>query len=188
MRQSKPFSLKEMLTRGLIAGLIITVITASAPIAGSRWAGILSSFPSTLYALLVIVHYEAGNDLYPAIIFNFGRSVTALAVFYLGCWVILPMFGLNLGFVIVYCISALYLYGLHRLEGAEEKNKERDDNLTDGPIKQVAAAIILQEGKVLIAQRAAKDKLALKMGVPRGQIGERRDAGRVVWRGRSMKN
>lgn len=117
VRQNKPFSLKEMLTRGLIAGLIITAITAAAPLAGSRWAGILSSFPSTLYALLVIVHYESGNDLYPAIIFNFGRSVTALAVFYLGCWVILPMFGLNLGFAIVYCISALYLYGLHKLAG-----------------------------------------------------------------------
>lgn len=42
--------------------------------------------------------------------------------------------------------------------------------MTDGPIKQVAAAIILQGGKVLIAQRAAKDKLALKWEFPGGKL------------------
>ena len=110
-------SLRELLLRGLVAGLIITGITVAAPLAGSRWAGILSAFPSTLYALLVIVHYEAGNELYPVIIRNFAHGVTALVVFYLGCRLILPLFGLNFGFVIVYCISAVYLYGLYKLTG-----------------------------------------------------------------------
>ena len=116
-RRSKSLSLKELLLRGLIAALIITGVTVAAPLAGSRWAGILSSFPSTLYALLVIVHYETGNELYPAIIRNFAHGVTALVVFYLGCWAILPVLGLNMGFLIVYGISAVYLYGLYKLAG-----------------------------------------------------------------------
>ena len=115
LKRSSPLSPKEMLVRALIAGLIITGVTVAAPLAGSRWAGILSSFPSTLYALLVIVHYETGNELYPAIIRGFARSVTTLAVFYWGCLVALPLFGLNLGFVLVYAISAIYLYLLHQL-------------------------------------------------------------------------
>ena len=114
-KKAGPLSPKELLLRALIAGLIITGVTMAAPLAGSRWAGILSSFPSTLYALLAIVHYETGDELYPVIIRGFARSVTTLAVFYLGCLAALPFFGLNLGFAIVYAISAAYLFLLHHL-------------------------------------------------------------------------
>ena len=113
-KKNNPLTFRKMLVRGLIAGMIITGITVAVPLAGNRWAGILSSFPSTLYALLVIVHYETGNDLYPVIIRGFAHSVTTLVVFYLGCLVFLPMFGLHLGFAIVYVISAIYLYILHQ--------------------------------------------------------------------------
>lgn len=115
LKKNRPLSPKELLVRAFIAGMIITGVTVAAPLAGSRWAGILSSFPSTLYALLVIVHYETGSELYPAIIRGFACSVTTLAVFYWGCLVALPMFGLNLGFALVYAISAIYLYFLHQL-------------------------------------------------------------------------
>ena len=104
-----------LLLRGLIAGIIITAVTMVAPLAGSQWTGILSSFPSTLYALLIIVHYETGQTVYPAIIHSFARSVPALTVFYLGCMALLPVFGLNRGFLAVYAISAAYVYLTHSL-------------------------------------------------------------------------
>lgn len=116
-RKGRALSGRELLLRGVIAGLIICGVTVAAPLAGSRWAGILSSFPSTLYALLVIIHFETGNALYPSIIRNFAHGVTALAVFYLSCRALLPTLGLNLGFLAVYGIAALYLFGLHRLVG-----------------------------------------------------------------------
>ncbi len=109
LKKSEPLGLKGLVLRGFIAGLIIVGVTMAAPLAGSRWAGILSSFPSTLYALLVIVHYETGNDLYPAIIRGFAHSVPALAVFYIGCAEMIPLLGLNAGFVTVYAISAGYI-------------------------------------------------------------------------------
>jgi hypothetical protein len=102
-----------LLLRGLIAGTIITAVTLVAPLAGSQWSGILSSFPSTLYALLIIVHYETGQTVYPGIIHSFARSVPALAVFYLGCMTLLPTLGLNRGFLAVYGISAAYVYLTH---------------------------------------------------------------------------
>lgn len=102
-----------LLLRGLIAGTIITAVTLVAPLAGSQWTGILSSFPSTLYALLIIVHFETGQAVYPGIIHSFARSVPALAVFYLGCMTLLPTLGLNLGFLSVYGISAAYVYLTH---------------------------------------------------------------------------
>lgn len=111
----KPVRFRGLLLRGLIAGLIITSVTLAAPLAGSQWTGILSSFPSTLYALLVIVHFETGNAVYPGIILSFARSAPALAVFYLGCMTLLPLLGLNQGFLVVYAISAGYVYLTHRV-------------------------------------------------------------------------
>jgi len=113
VKAGKPLGPQGLLLRGVLAGLIIMGVTVAAPLAGSQWAGILSSFPSTLYALLVIVHYESGNELYPSIINGFAHSVPALAVFYLGCVALLPLMGLNLGFIGVYVISAGYIYLTH---------------------------------------------------------------------------
>jgi len=112
---SNPVGFRGLLLRGLIAGLIITAVTLAAPLAGSQWTGILSSFPSTLYALLVIVHFETGNTVYPGIILSFSRSVPALAVFYIGCLALLPTLGLNQGFLVVYAISAGYVYLTHKM-------------------------------------------------------------------------
>lgn len=104
-----------LLLRGLIAGTIITAVTLVAPLAGSQWTGILSSFPSTLYALLIIVHFETGQAVYPGIIHSFARSVPALAVFYLGCMTLLPALGLNLGFLSVYGISPRMYIDAYRI-------------------------------------------------------------------------
>lgn len=117
VKKAKPLGWQGLLLRGIIAGLIILAVTMAAPLAGSRWAGILSSFPSTLYALLVIVHYETGRDLYPSIIRGFAHSVPALAVFYLSCLVFIPLWGLNVGFVAVYVLSAAYIGLTHRVLG-----------------------------------------------------------------------
>lgn len=56
---------------------------------------------------------EIVDDLYPAIIRGFGHSVPALAIFYLGCVALIPLLGLNVGFVAVYAISAGYIYLTH---------------------------------------------------------------------------
>ncbi|HBY57270.1 MAG TPA: hypothetical protein DEG96_05355 [Candidatus Atribacteria bacterium] len=111
---NKKNSIIKLLIRGLIAGIIISMFTEIASIAGSRWAGILSSFPSTLFALLLILHFEEQNNLYPSVIYGFSFSISTLLVFYIACWYLLPKLGLNLGFIIVYLISISYLFLLNK--------------------------------------------------------------------------
>lgn len=111
-RQSLGFG--GLLIRGVITGCLILVITAAAPLLGSRWAGVLSAFPSTLYAMVVLLHYDSGNELYPTVIKNFAYSVTTLAVFYMGCYFLLPLYNINEGFSLVYLLSAGYLVLLKR--------------------------------------------------------------------------
>jgi hypothetical protein len=57
-------TLLQILSRGLIVGIILLIITGVASIVGSKWAGILSSFPSTLFPLILVLHYEEGNHLW----------------------------------------------------------------------------------------------------------------------------
>lgn len=111
----KANTIPALLVRGAIVGLIISAVTGMAYLVGSRWTGILSSFPSTLYALLLILHYEEGDSMYPGVIYGFSFSVVTLVVFYLSCLLLLPTFGLNLGYVLVYMITFVFLYFFNKL-------------------------------------------------------------------------
>ncbi len=99
-----------LITRGIVVALIIVFITAVAKIIGAKWAAILSAFPSTVFALILVLHIESGNDLYPSIVYGFSYSVSTLAVFYISVLHIFPRFGLNIGIFIVYLISLSYLF------------------------------------------------------------------------------
>lgn len=114
IKKNKKNSITKLLIRGLMAGITISILTEIASIAGSRWAGILSSFPSTLFALLVVLHFEEQKNLYPSVIYGFSFSVSTLLVFYISCWYLLPILGLNLGFVAIYFISISYLFLLNK--------------------------------------------------------------------------
>lgn len=111
----KANTIPALLLRGSIVGVIVSVITGAAILVGSRWTGILSSFPSTLYALLLILHYEEGDNMYPGVIYGFSFSVITLVVFYLSCLILLPGFGLNLGYVLIYLITFIFLYFFNKL-------------------------------------------------------------------------
>src|SRR5665648_343395 len=113
-KKNKNKSITKLLIRGLIAGITISMLTEIASIAGSRWAGILSSFPSTLFALLLVLHFEEQKNLYPSVIYGFSFSVSTLLVFYIACWYLLPRLGLNLGFILIYLISISYLFLLNK--------------------------------------------------------------------------
>jgi len=114
MKKNNKNSIIKLLIRGLMAGIIISILTEIASIAGSRWAGILSSFPSTLFALLAVLHFEEQKNLYPSVIYGFSLSVSTLLIFYISCWYLLPRLGLNLGFVAIYFISISYLFLLNK--------------------------------------------------------------------------
>lgn len=124
IRQSQT-SFLTLLLRGAMVGIIILLITGVASLVGSEWSGILSSFPSTLYSLLLMLHYEEGNKLFPSVIYGFSYSVSTLAVFYILCWYILPAIGLNRGFLVIYAISLPYLYIFNIVRGKIKTRPEK---------------------------------------------------------------
>lgn len=114
-KKKKPTSIISLLIRGVVVGLIIIIITGTASLVGIKWAGIFNSFPSTLFSLLLVLHFEEGNNLYPSVIYGFSYSVSALMVFYILCFYILPMLGLNLGYAVIYAGSLLYLLAFNKI-------------------------------------------------------------------------
>lgn len=109
MNKSKS-SFSKIIIRGIAAGIIILLTTGLASVFGSKWSGIFSAFPATLYPLLIIMHIESGNKMFPLVIREFSFSISTLAVFFMFCSILLPAFGLNRGFLLVYTICLLYLY------------------------------------------------------------------------------
>lgn len=118
------------IVRGLISGVIIAAVTGAARLLGNEWAGVLSAFPSTTFTLLVVLHFEEGDALYPDMICAFSYSVSTLAVFYILCWAFLPIFGLNIGFVITYVLCLAYLYVVKSAaDKIREKWPEKEGNV-----------------------------------------------------------
>ena len=109
-------TLLQILSRGLTVGIILLIITGVASIVGSKWAGILSSFPSTLFPLILVLHYEEGNKLFPYVILGFSYSISTLLVFYLSYLYFVPLYGLNIGFLIIYGLCAIYLYFFRKIQ------------------------------------------------------------------------
>lgn len=120
-KEKKPVSLLALIVRGIMVGFIVIAITGVASIAGNKWAGVLNSFPSTMFSLVLVLHFEEGNNFFPSVIYGFSYSISALMMFYIFCWYILPTFGLNLGYVIVYLGSFLFLYIFDKAQKAITK-------------------------------------------------------------------
>jgi hypothetical protein len=108
----KSNTLTRYFIRGLFSAAIIVAITGAASVAGAKWSGILSAFPSTTYSLLLVLHFESGDSHYPSIINGFSFSVSTLAVFYVLMYALLPMLGLNMGFAAAYIICIVYLFAV----------------------------------------------------------------------------
>ncbi|NTZ17566.1 hypothetical protein EXW96_08300 [Paenibacillus sp. JMULE4] len=101
--------------RGITVGVILILITGTASMVGSKWANILSSFPSTLFPLIVVLHYEDDHRLFPYVIYGYSYSITALFIFYIAYLFVVPIYGLHAGYILIYAICAAYLYLLQKL-------------------------------------------------------------------------
>lgn len=122
---SKPLSLGIILFRAVTAGLTITVVTGLAGVIGPGWSGILSAFPAMLFPLLLVLHYEEGDRLYPGVVEGFAYSIFNLVIFYLLLHASLPRLGLNLSFVVLYAASAIVLWGIARIRSRAGKSADK---------------------------------------------------------------
>jgi hypothetical protein len=109
IQQAAGFSFKITLIRAGFAALAILAITTSAQAVGARWAGLFSSFPITLFPLLVIIHYTYQAEHVRTIIKNVPRGLGALLIYLFVVAKIYPGPGLFIGTVLGYLAATIYL-------------------------------------------------------------------------------
>ena len=111
--------------------LAILVITGAASTIGSKWAGIIASFPSALCPLILVLAILYDDKLYPSVIKSFSYSITTIAVFYLSVLKFVPIAGIFMATAISYAICIMYIYMLNRLLCSSVLSSETTIKKTD---------------------------------------------------------
>jgi len=96
-------------TRAGIAALTIMLITEIAGIVGPEWAGLFSAFPTTLFPLLLIIHYTYGPEYAYAIIKHVPDGLGGLLVYSLSIYLLYPKVNLVAGIGLAFCSALFYL-------------------------------------------------------------------------------
>lgn len=109
-----PLTLTTILARAFISAAIILGITAVPRLAGPAWSGLFSSFPSTLFPLLLIVHLNYGKEHAHTIIKNFPLGLGSLITYCLSVALFYPRLGLYGGTAAAFALATGYL-GLYAL-------------------------------------------------------------------------
>lgn len=98
-----------LLLRALLAGCLILIIIGTAKSVGSRWAGLFSAFPSTLFPLILIVHLTYDKAHVHTIIKNFPLGLGSLITYSLCVSIVYPASGIYLGTLISLAAASVYL-------------------------------------------------------------------------------
>ena len=108
------FSNRVLLFRVLVTASIIVLITEIAKFVGPRWAGLLSSFPSTVFPLILIIHFSYKKENVHSIIKNLPRGNLVLIFYSLSVSFFYLAYGVYIGTIIslfvVTLISILLWY------------------------------------------------------------------------------
>lgn len=100
---------KVFLGRAVLAALTISLITDIAKIVGHKWAGLFSAFPTTLFPLLLIIHYSYGERYANSIIKHVPDGLVGLLIYSLIIYLSYPQFGLYLGIIIAFSGALAYI-------------------------------------------------------------------------------
>ena len=102
-------SFKIICIRGLFAASIILFVTEVAKFLSPQWAGVLSSFPTTLLPLLLIIHFSYLDKNVHTIIKNVPLGAYSLVLYSFLVSYSYPKIGVTYGTISSMAISLLYL-------------------------------------------------------------------------------
>ncbi len=109
---------KVLLFRALLSALIIVSVIHIAELIGPRWAGLLSSFPLTVFPVLLIVHCTYGAKEVDSLIKNAPTGWGSKTFYALAVGLTYPIYGIYWGTLIAYLIavtySLLYIRGMNK--------------------------------------------------------------------------
>jgi len=116
--QLKPTG-KLILGRAGMTALIISLITGIAGSVGHTWAGLLSTFPTTIFPLILIIHLSYGARYAHSIIKHVPVGLGSVLIYSSAIYTLYPRVGLYGGIVLSFCGVLLYFllyYGIaHRI-------------------------------------------------------------------------
>lgn len=105
----KQFSLTMLFGRATASATLILLITGAAKAIGPKWAGLFSSFPLTLFPLLVIIHITYQAEHVHSIIKNLPSGLGSLIFYLVLIHYSYPAFGLFSGTLLGFLGSTIYL-------------------------------------------------------------------------------
>ena len=100
----------KILFRMLMVSSIVLLITHFAKLLGAEWAGIMASFPTVLFPVLMILKYEHQDKVYPTVIKNYALGLFTIPIFYFSLWFGLAALGVNLAFLVAYTLCFGYVW------------------------------------------------------------------------------
>ncbi|MDO6518487.1 hypothetical protein [Zobellia uliginosa] len=100
---------KILFVRAFFAALIILLITSVPKFVGPNWAGLFSAFPTTLFPLMLIIHYTYSKEHVHTVIKNVPIGMFSLIIYSLTISIVYPLFGIYLGTLISFGTATLYL-------------------------------------------------------------------------------
>ncbi|MBM3229965.1 hypothetical protein FJZ26_06030 [Candidatus Parvarchaeota archaeon] len=118
--KSVAFEPKVIIFRSLVTASYILLTTEIAGAVGPRWAGILST-GSTLFPLVLIVHYTYGKQYAHTVIKHVPAGLGSMLFYSLGVHYAFPSLGVWWGTVVAYLACGVYLVGYYIVS---EKNKK----------------------------------------------------------------
>jgi hypothetical protein len=103
---------KVLLFRAALAALIIVTIIAAAKIVPASLAGLFSAFPSTVFPLVLILHYTYGPEQAHTVIKNLPTGLFSLVLYTLTISFTYPAWGIYWGTLAGYAVATVYLLGV----------------------------------------------------------------------------
>lgn len=105
---------KVLVIRALFAASIILLITGTARVVGPTWSGLFSAFPTTLFPLMLIVHFTYDKKHVHTIIKNVPVGIFSLVLYSLAVSIVYPIYGIYWGTLISFGAATLYM-GLYQI-------------------------------------------------------------------------
>ena len=113
---------KILFVRAFFAALIILLITTVPKFVGPSWAGLFSAFPTTLFPLMLIIHFTYSKEHVHTIIKNVPIGMFSLIIYSLSISIVYPLYGIYLGTIISFGAATLYLIVYNKIKSVISKH------------------------------------------------------------------
>ncbi|MGJ8549936.1 hypothetical protein [Winogradskyella wichelsiae] len=107
---------KILFVRAFFAALIILLITSAPKFVGPTWAGLFSAFPTTLFPLMLIIHFTYSKEHVHTVIKNVPVGMFSLIIYSLVVSIVYPLLGIYIGTIVSFAAATLYLLVYRKLK------------------------------------------------------------------------